>query len=105
MTKKDIKWDKVIIDKSDRDKKFKALFTNKDCKNKTIHFGAKGMSDYTIHKDEKRKDRYLARHNPKYTKEKWNIPDTPASLSRWILWNKPTFDASLTEYKSRFKLK
>ena len=100
------KWYSVVITKSDRDKKYKAVFSTKDKKKtKTLHFGAKGMSDYTIHKDEKRKDRYLARHNPKYTKEKWNIPDTPASLSRWILWNKPTFDASLTEYKSRFKLK
>ena len=105
MTKKDIKWDKVIIDKSDRDKKFKALFTNKEGKKKTIHFGAKGMSDYTIHKDEKRKDRYLARHNPKVTKEDSSKPDSAGSLSRWILWNKTSYNASLKDYKQRFKLK
>jgi hypothetical protein len=29
---------------------------------KTLSFGAKGMSDYTIHKDKARKDRYIARH-------------------------------------------
>jgi hypothetical protein len=29
---------------------------------KTISFGAKGMSDYTIHHDKARKDRYIARH-------------------------------------------
>ena len=28
---------------------------------KKIHFGAKGMSDFTIHKDKKRRDRYLKR--------------------------------------------
>lgn len=99
------KWDSVSITKSDRDKKFKAVFTNKEGKKKTIHFGAKGMSDYTIHKDEKRKARYLARHNPKVTKENWSVPDTPASLSRWILWNKKSYNESLKDYKKRFKLK
>lgn len=105
MSKKSVKFDKVVIVKSDRDKKFKAVFTNKEGKKKTIHFGAKGMSDYTIHKDEKRKARYLARHNPKVTKENWSVPDTPASLSRWILWNKKSYNESLKDYKKRFKLK
>lgn len=105
MSKKSVKFDKVVIVKSDRDKKFKAVFTNKEGKKKTIHFGAKGMSDYTIHKDDKRKARYLARHNPKVTKENWSVPDTPASLSRWILWNKKSYNESLKDYKKRFKLK
>ena len=98
---------KFLVKKSNKSgKKLMAIFDCPKCNvKKVIHFGAEGMSDFTKHKDTKRRDRYLARHNPKYTKEKWNIPDTPASLSRWILWNKPTFDASLTEYKSRFKLK
>ena len=30
---------------------------------KTIHFGAKGYSDYTRHGDEARKERYLKRHS------------------------------------------
>lgn len=102
---KAVKFDKVVIVKSDRDKKFKAVFTNKEGKKKTIHFGAKGMSDFTIHKDEKRKSRYLARHNPKVTKENWSVADTPASLSRWILWNKKSYNDSLKDYKKRFKLK
>ena len=98
-----INWDKVVITKSDRDKKFKALFTDsKNKKKKTIHFGAKGMSDFTIHKDKKRKDRYLKRHRPN---EDWNNPATAGALSRWILWNKPTFDASLKDFKQKFKLK
>lgn len=103
--KRKVDYDKVIIVKSDRDKKFKAHLTNKDGASKTIHFGAKGMSDFTKHKDPKRKERYLARHNPKVTKENWSVPDTAGSLSRWILWNKPTYDASLKDYKKRFKLK
>jgi len=98
-------YDKVIITKSDRDKKFKAVLTGPKGKKKTIHFGAKGMSDYTIHKDPKRKARYLARHNPKATKERWDLPATAGALSRWILWNKTSYNESLKDYKKRFKLK
>ena len=45
------------IMKSDLDnKKYKAIFYNKDrSKVTTTHFGAKGMNDYTIHKDDERK--------------------------------------------------
>ena len=99
------KYDEVKISVSDRDKKFKAVFFLNGDKKKTLHFGAKNMSDFTIHKDPKRKKNYLARHNPKNTKERWDIPDTPASLSRWILWNKPDFKQSVSDYKKRFKLK
>mgnify|MGYP003113442363 CR=1 FL=1 len=97
---------KVIITKSDRDKKYKAVFyDDKGKKVKTTHFGAKGMSDYTIHKDDKRKQRYLARHNDKKTKEDWSKFMTAGSLSRYILWNKKTYEESLKDYKKRFKLK
>jgi hypothetical protein len=50
----------IQIMKSDLDgKKYKAVFYNKDrSKVKTTHFGAKGMSDYNIHKDDERKERY-----------------------------------------------
>jgi hypothetical protein len=92
----------VKISKSDRDKKYKAVLTDKDGKTKTLHFGAKGMSDYTKHHDDKRKKNYLARHKPR---ENWNVPDTSGSLSRWILWNKKTIEDSIKDYKKRFKLK
>ncbi len=39
-------------------KKYDLILPN----HKTISFGAKGMSDYTIHKDSKRKERYINRH-------------------------------------------
>ena len=92
----------VKITPSQRDKKYKAVFTDKKGKTKTLHFGAKGMSDFTKHKDTKRKDRYLARHKDN---EEWDRPDTPGSLSRWILWNKTSFPASVKDFKKRFKLK
>ena len=44
----------VVITKSKKDdKKFDARIDGK----KTVSFGAKGMSDYTIHKDPERKQR------------------------------------------------
>ena len=64
-------------------------------------FGAVGYSDFTIHHDIERKDRYLARHKKN---EKWNDPTTAGALSRWILWNKPSFSASLADYKKRFNV-
>lgn len=86
-----------------KDKKFMAIFYDDDRKKKkTTHFGAKGMSDFTIHKDKQRKERYLDRHRKR---ENWNSFMTAGALSRWILWNKPTLKASISDYKKRFKLK
>ena len=80
-----------------------AIFTNdKLKKTKTIHFGADGMSDYTIHKDKDRMNRYLNRHRKR---ENWEQCDTAGALSRWILWNKPTLEGSIKDYKKKFKLK
>ena len=72
-----------------------------DGKLKTTHFGSAGMSDFTKHKDNQRKERYLKRHRKN---ENWNKPETAGALSRWILWNKPTLSASISDYKKRFKL-
>ena len=84
-------------------KKFKAIFyDNWDHKFKTIHFGAMGMSDYTVHRDDERKERYLKRH---YKNENWNDFKTAGALWRWILWNKKTIKESIEDYKRRFNLK
>ena len=79
-------------------KKYDAVFDN-DGKEKVVSFGAAGMSDFTLHHDEARKQRYLTRHRKN---EHWNQPDTPGALSRFILWNKKTVKASLRDYKKRF---
>lgn len=65
-------------------------------------FGQKGYSDFTKHKDVTRRQRYLTRHRGMH--EDWSDPTTAGALSRWILWNKPTFKASLADYKRRFRL-
>ena len=67
---------------------------------KTIHFGQAGASDYTIHKDEERKKRYLDRHRKN---ENWNSPLTAAFYSTNILWNKPTITESIRDTNRRFK--
>jgi hypothetical protein len=86
-----------IRDSDLRDKKYKALFTN----GKVVHFGARGYEDYTIHKNDERKQLYLIRHKKN---ENWNNPFTPGALSKWILWNKKTLRDSIADYKKRFNL-
>jgi hypothetical protein len=102
-----------IVTSEKKDKKYDAIFREKGCPCKTseepkcgggekiVSFGAKGMSDFTKHGDEERKERYLDRHRKN---EDWNDPLTPGALSRWILWNKPTLKASIDDFKKRFKL-
>ena len=85
-----------------KDKKFMAIFTDDKGKKITTHFGAAGMSDFTKNKDPKRKKLYLDRHRKR---ENWDNYLSAGSLSRWILWNKPTLKASIADYKKRFKLK
>ena len=49
----------IIISKSNKpDKKFKATINN----TKTVHFGQAGASDYTKHKNDERKMKYIQRH-------------------------------------------
>lgn len=61
------------------DKKY--MIINPDT-GKLVHFGQQGAYDYTKHKDEKRRHKFLVRNHkwtdyPKYS---------PASLSYYILW-------------------
>ena len=95
---------RVVIQKSTRSgKKMMAIFYENDGKKvKTIHFGADGYSDYTIHKDEARRQRYIDRHK---SREDWNNPMTTVTLALYILWNKPTLSASIADYKKKFGLK
>ena len=94
---------RVVIKKStNKDKKMMAIFYDEERKIKTSHFGASGYTDYTLSKDEKKKQLYLDRHR---TNENWNDYMTPGSLSRYVLWNKKTLSASIADYKKKFNLK
>ena len=91
----------ISITPSDKpEKKLKATFET-DGRTKTTHFGASGMSDYTKNKDPERKARYLARHS---ATEHWNDTTSAGALSRWVLWNKTSLEASKADYKRRFHL-
>ena len=87
----------IVLKKSKtKDKKYDAVIDG----NKTIHFGAKGYSDFTIHKDEERKGRYITRHKKN---ENWNDPMTAGFYAKNILWNKPSVKASVEDTNKKFK--
>mgnify|MGYP007072014097 CR=1 FL=1 len=78
-------------------KKFEITF-NKNGKTYSRKFGSRGMSDFTIHKDKERRERYITRHKKDL---KTNDPMRPGYLSMYILWNKPSVSGSLADYKRR----
>jgi hypothetical protein len=100
----------VKLEKSTKsDKKFMVTFIKSEKsgsgkRNKTIHFGAKGYSDYTIHKDKERMKRYTDRHKGK---EKWNKSGMYSAgfWAKHILWNKPSLRASINDTSRKFKIK
>jgi hypothetical protein len=102
-----MKLEKVI--KSDRKgKKFTAIFCmcegeSKCCDNdkKKVHFGAAGMDDFTITKDKEQRERYLKRHKKDL---RTNDPMKPGYLSYYLLWNKPSLQESIKDYKKKFNL-
>ena len=86
-------------------RKFKAVFPD----GKTVRFGLRGYSDYTLHKDPVRMKRYVTRHGgilPKdvkatardmlrvrrSSKENWTRQGvrTAGFWSRWMLWSSPS---------------
>lgn len=90
----------VYLLKSPRqDKKWMVIIDNKK-----VHFGAKGYSDYTKHKDAERKARYIKRH---CAKENWKKSGifTAGFWSRWLLWGEPTLKASKSEIERKFNIK
>ena len=94
----------LLFNSPKKDKKYRAVFYDDD-NNKLKHsdFGAKGMSDFTIHKNEERKQRYLNRFSKLIEKDK-DDPTKPITLSTMVLWNKPTLKASWLDYKKHFNL-
>ena len=68
---------------------------------KKIYFGAAGYSDFTQHKNEERKNRYILRHEKNENWTKSGI-DSAGFWSRWLLWNKPSIKSSYQDIKKRF---
>jgi hypothetical protein len=96
-----------IVKSPKKEKKLMAVFDLGKGKTKTVHFGAKTYGDYTLYhkKDpelakEKRKA-YIARHS---ATESWRSPATAGTLSRYVLWEKPSIRSAISAYKKRFGL-
>ena len=102
-----------IVKSSNSAKKYDAIFMV-DGKEKKVSFGASNYRDYTMINDKNSKfylpkilDRnvvkasYIRRHEKN---ENWNNPLTAGALSRFILWNRKTLNASIRDFKRRFKV-
>ena len=95
-TKKTIKL--VSIKRSTKSgKKLMAAFLTNG-RQKVIHFGAAGMSDFTKNKDPRRKSFYVRRHSKDLGT---GNPSRAGFLSMFVLWNKPSLQASIADYKRR----
>ena len=82
-------------------KKYVVKFTNeKTGRINTIHFGAAGMSDYTINKDDRRKELYIKRH----INDNINDLSYSGAWSMNLLWNKKTLEASIKDMEHKFNI-
>ena len=89
----------VVISKStNKNKKYDVVVDGKK-----ISFGAATYSDYTIHKDPERKERYIARHKKN---EDWNKSGikTAGYWSKHLLWNKDTLTKSIDDISKKHNL-
>lgn len=89
-----------------KSKKYDAKFILENGKIKTVSFGAAGYVDYTTatqDEAEKKRNLYLSRH--KKESNLWlKNPDTPAALSRWILWENKDINKAINKFRKKFNL-
>lgn len=87
----------VISPSKNKKKKFDAIIDGK----KTISFGDSAYQDYRQHKDPKRRENYISRHS----KEDWSKSNiaSPAWMSRYILWEKPTLKGAVDNANKKYK--
>ena len=84
--------------------KFKKLDTQLDariCNKKTVPFGEEGASDVAKHKAKERTERHVDRHK----KNDWTEPGvkTAGWMSKHVLWNPPTLQASVADVNKKFE--
>lgn len=86
------------------DNRHKYKITLEDTNTKKMYnvkFGAFGYDDYTISQNDNKKNNYILRHQ---VREDWTDPLKKGTLSRYLLWNKPTLHSSLKDYIKRFNI-
>lgn len=93
----------IKIVKSEKEKKkYKAVFKQDNGREKTTHFGASGMNDYTITGDKEARTRYRKRHEKDL---KTNDPTRAGYLSMFILWGDSTsIKTNTSDYRKMFNL-
>ena len=71
--------------------------------NYLLPFGDSRFSDYTIHKDETRRQIYIDRHKKN---EDWTATGvkTAGFWSRWAIWHLPTLQDSIRDVNTRFNI-
>jgi hypothetical protein len=86
--------------KSDKpNKNYFIIITSND---KKVYFGQAGASDFTRHKDEARKQRYINSHKKNENRTKSGI-DTAGWWSYYLLWNLPTIRDSYNDIKKKIQ--
>lgn len=84
------------------DKKLMATFETDTGRTKTVHFGAKGMDDYTRTHDKEQRERYRTRHKKDL---QTGDPSKAGFLSYYILWGDSTsVQTNINAYKKKFNL-
>ena len=114
-----------LIKSPKHNKKFRIISPD----NSSVDFGAKGYSDYTIHKNPFRMRLYVSRHGGKITKqiknedntnkvhskmmkvsisskENWKKTGikTAGFWSRWLLWSHPNLNKAKNIIAQKFKI-
>ena len=90
----------IVMNSDRRGKRYVAIPTTEG-QGKIIHFGSDAHSNFTMHKDPKRKLSYLKRHG----NEDWTDLNKAGTWSRYLLWNLPTLQESARDMENHFGIK
>ena len=87
----------VILKKSTvKGKKYNAVFPDKK-----VSFGSAAYEDYTIHKDDKRRESYIKRHG---ATQSWTDIEKPQTWARCLLWEKKSIPEAIKFMEKKFNI-
>ena len=94
-----------IVKSTKPEKKYMARFRTQSGRERTIHFGAAGMDDYTRAHDKAQRDRYRTRHAKDLNTAAGKTGVSAGALSFYVLWGDSTdMSRNIAAYKRRFGL-
>jgi hypothetical protein len=88
----------AILSVSKKPNKKYTVLVSDGKRKKTIHFGSKAYQDFTQHKNNIRKSRYISRHQKN---EEWEDAFTPGFWAKNLLWNLPTIEESIDDIQKQ----